>query len=95
MGSWNAFMLNRFPGPGVHAVRPETSMSHRLDVSVAFPPRRQLIPMMAMGSTGPLLPWSLASRSLRRDHEEETPSLPEPSLSVLKDRDLSEPLIMK
>lgn len=87
-------MLNRFPGPGVHAVRPEMSMSHRLAVSVALPPKRQLMPTMAMGSTEPLRPWSLASRSLNTDQENDEPSLPDLSVSVLNDRDLSKSLPM-
>ena len=87
-------MLNLFPGPGVHAVRPETSMSHRLDVSVALPPMRQLMPITAMGSKGPLLLSSVLSCSLRTDHgDEENVSLPEPLLTVL-DRDVPESLTM-
>lgn len=87
-------MLNRFPGPGVHAVRPETSMSHRFDVSVALPPMRQLMPTMAMGSRGPLLPSSVVSCSLNTDHgDEENASLPEPLLWVL-DREIPESLTM-
>lgn len=85
-GSWKAFILNRFPGPGVHAVRPDTSISQRLEVSVALPGRRQLIPMMAIGSTEP---WPLfstllfVSHPLSTDHgDEEYPSLSAVSLSA-------------
>lgn len=85
-------MLNLFPGPGVHAVRPETSMSHRFDRSVALPPIRQLMPITAMGSRRPLLPSSVVSWSLSTDHgDEENVSLPEPLLTVL-DRDVPESL---
>ena len=45
-------MLKRLPGPGVHAVRPDTSMSQRAGMSVAVPGSRQLMPMMAIGSMG-------------------------------------------
>ena len=45
-------MLNRLPGPGVHAVRPDTSISQSAGMSVAVPGSRQLMPMMAIGSVG-------------------------------------------
>ena len=46
-------MLKRLPGPGVHAVRPDTSISQSAGMSVAVPGSRQLMPMMAIGSMGP------------------------------------------
>lgn len=64
-------MLNRFPGPGVHAVLPETSISQNADGSVALPGSRQLIPTIAMGSTEPWLTVSTGvpiSCLLRTDH---------------------------
>lgn len=80
-------MLNRFPGPGVHAVRPDISMSQRLEGSVALPGSRQLMPMMAIGSTDPWPSYSallFVSRPLRTDHgDEEEPSLSVVSLSAL------------
>lgn len=85
-------MLNRLPGPGVHAVRPDTSMSQRLDVSVAVPGIRQLIPMTAIGSTEPDAPE--VSCLLTTDHgvdgngdegnEEERAPLPLVSLLTLE-----------
>ena len=82
-------MLKRFPGPGVHAVLPETSISQKDDVSVALPGSRQLMPMMAMGSTGPwpaaseLLPSCLLNTDHGVDVEKRDSSLPAVELLAL------------
>jgi len=68
VGSLKASRLNRVPGPGVHAVRPETSISQRLDGSVAAPGNRQPIPMMAIGSRGPPLSPRSIGLPLSIDH---------------------------
>ena len=88
-------MLKRLPGPGVQAVRLDTSMSQRLAGSCALPGSRQLMPMIAMGSRGPLGGLSPPALSLRTDHGVEAElSLSGVTLPVLAPLGLSESLIM-
>jgi hypothetical protein len=104
-GSWNAFMLNRLPGPAVHPVRPDRSMSQRVEGLVALPGSRQLMPMMAIGSGGSELAsswlmWSTWSselfllRSLSNDHSDEEWSPSVVSFSALSLKALSVSLNM-
>lgn len=99
--SWNAFILKRLPGPGVHEVRPDFSISQRFVVSVALPERRQLIPIIAIGSTGSGLDSEASSSSelfilrlLRSDHGESVPLLFGISFSTLPLEDVSASLDM-